>query len=109
MGGFVGKPIGGSIMIQHKEETVLWCVECSEPIRGTPYFFGGALACEKCVRRYYRNSDPETVALELRERAVAAEPVIKEYEQRKAKKLGPLIMGRFPGSPRCKPTKARVL
>lgn len=48
------------------------CVECGKQIDGTPYQFGGAVACKTCVRSFYRDAPLRVVELELRERARAA-------------------------------------
>jgi hypothetical protein len=60
------------------------CIECSKTITGVAYSFAGGLACEKCVRTYYRkNGHPDDLQLELRERATAAERMIKHFERSK--------------------------
>ena len=62
------------IRAEHKK---LLCIECRAPISGTFYSFSGCFACERCIREYYRNSLPQIIELELRERAMAAQRVIK--------------------------------
>jgi hypothetical protein len=51
-----------------KNKLILHCSECGTEIEESAAFaFGGAFACEKCVRNYYRNR-PGEVERELRER-----------------------------------------
>jgi hypothetical protein len=50
------------------QKLVMHCCECGSEIEESAAFaFGGAFACEKCVREYYRDR-PGEVELELRER-----------------------------------------
>ena len=51
-----------------------FCCVCVKQIENTPYFFGGSVACEQCVRTYYEGegASEECIAMELRWRAEAA-------------------------------------
>lgn len=65
---------------------MLRCCECSNTIDESAAFaFGGAFACERCVRNYYRKR-PAEVELELRERRREAVRMLK-YEREKREKL----------------------
>jgi hypothetical protein len=58
-------------------------IECLKPVTGEPYSFAGALACERCIRRYCReNGYANSVELELRERTMEAKRIIKDHLQR---------------------------
>src|SRR4029077_9033991 len=57
------------------------CIECFKPVTGVPYSFAGGLACERCVRTYCRKNGYTDVQLELRERAAAAEWIIRDFER----------------------------
>jgi hypothetical protein len=67
-------------------EPNLNCVECHNEIIGQPYAFRGFLACENCVRNYYRDALPECITDELTIRARGAVRVVKDIERRHAKK-----------------------
>jgi hypothetical protein len=60
------------------------CIECLKAIKGVPYSFAGGMACERCIRIYYqKNGYTDNLQLELRERATAAERMIKDFERSK--------------------------
>ena len=55
------------------------CIECGKPISGSSYGFAGGLACESCIRAYYRNSSEAEIARELRERGNHALSLIANW------------------------------
>ena len=65
-------------------ELKLACCKCSKEITGQPYQFGGYVACEKCVRNYYRHL-PEAIPDELRIRARGAVSIVRDLERRHAR------------------------
>ena len=55
-------------MIAETKKLTLLCCECNAEIDESEMFgFGGAVACEKCVRKYYRDR-PAEIELELETR-----------------------------------------
>ena len=76
-------------MTAETEKLTLHCCECSREIDESAVFaFRGAFACERCVRKYYRNRSE--IELELQEKRREAIRMIPEYrktlEKRAAKK-----------------------
>ena len=55
-----------------------FCCACLKQIEATPYYFANSVACEQCVRKYYKGegAPDEYIALELHERAAAAERAV---------------------------------
>ena len=53
------------------------CINCNQPITGTPLSFCGGFACEACVVAYYQRQGPEVVNQELRERAFCAARLLR--------------------------------
>ncbi len=55
-------------MLSETTKLTLLCCECNAEIDESGMFeFGGSVACEKCVRKYYRGR-PSEVELELQTR-----------------------------------------
>ena len=50
------------------------CYACLTPVEGPGFAFGGGIACEACIRKYYRGHGEAEIQAELRARAVAAAP-----------------------------------
>jgi hypothetical protein len=68
-------------LAEWRKQTII-CIECNEPVTGVPYSFGGALACEQCIRKYCRtNGRNDTAELELRERALEAKSLIRNSKR----------------------------
>lgn len=59
------------------------CYRCRKSGSGIPYSFAGCLACECCVRAYYRES--KEIAEELRFRAFDALRLIAREDKRRRK------------------------
>src|SRR5580700_4103281 len=67
-------------MTAETEKLTLHCCECSREIDESAVLaFRGAFACEKCVRKYYRNR-PE-IELELQEKRREAIRILPEYRK----------------------------
>ncbi len=48
------------------------CVQCGQPVGNARLAFGGGLACEPCVRRYYADRPEEELGVILAERTTLA-------------------------------------
>ena len=56
-------------MIAETKTLTLLCCECNAEIDESEMFeFGGTVACETCVRKYYRGRPAEEVQVELQTR-----------------------------------------
>lgn len=78
------QPINNTQQQPDRPAQTIRCIECFKTITGVAYSFACGLACERCVRTYYRkNGHTDDLQLELRERATAAERMIKDFERSK--------------------------
>ncbi|HWY56904.1 MAG TPA: hypothetical protein VNZ03_20730 [Terriglobales bacterium] len=74
----------------HTADSTFDCIECRKPISSKPYSFGGgALACESCVRAYYKGYPETSIAEELRCRGNDALRIIKQLSKRYRKPVAP--------------------
>lgn len=74
----------------HGADSRFDCVECHKLISGKPYSFGGgALACESCIRAYYKGYPETSIAEELLCRGNDAWQIIKQVRKRYRKSVAP--------------------
>lgn len=67
---------------ENKSESTFYCHQCGVSFSGTPFSFGGGLACESCVRAYYSRVGENEIREELRCRAYDASRQITKQNKR---------------------------
>jgi hypothetical protein len=62
--------------VRESQRFKMICIQCGAEITGQPYAFGGQVACEECVRRYYEGT-PKSFSNRARE----SEWIVREMEK----------------------------